>query len=873
MEAGECDAGGNGGGGSSATHLPGSVTDAANQQAASYSDVLHRMREQLELMRDITSTLHTQCVDLSATREDVSGRLAERLMRIESDIAHMKQMIESSQVRVGEAVVCQRTLSKERAKASNSCRRSGVGPRCVGVLTAEPLCERTMSCPFLATKKASVPPREIGKGPEDTTGATHRNMPIAPRSLDQGASHSRGRSSSLPPRVVSPSLHDDASPSGQRSSGGQVRIEDIEVLHQLLVQNHAIACMDASQLPNQSPMTLQDHASVRRALQAAKDALWMGFGSLQNIRYQHDPQLEGNLFHLHKRGSMSTRNDGPAQLLLTPLDHANISSFFSPRDLGHRLLSKGAFSLSYGCCDRFAVDYAKSATRAMWERMPTDVARNMGRGLVNLKTLVVRYPVDAPSWCCEVTYNPLWCSHVWVSIVEGHVEGREAMKKEKRQREASSRGAPTATTNQQASFHGKADKGSLHTIVFEAVPLSECDRATSVSNEYSRLTIRLLNEYSWPPPASSSSSRTPRRRSLPPPTPITLPALTTITGLRPGQANIISDRRWRTPALERAQGSTTQLPPNPRPWDRASLSFIGTSKRLKHIDMETKMGVMVEVLSRVSPPADGQPGGLAALETIATLELEIGLSKSEAAVDKLRGLLVRHKCRSIRSILILINIEKNAVDSRELFAFLSAVDRLQEALGTHTDISILTPYLRDRGLRVGFHLPAIVPATSYRLFTFTFNMIAGQAATVEWRVDASRQEELRSPPQAETDLFHTLRFPSAKKVDVSVDNLGALASRPLPTLSALAALPADAFPAASKLAIVDGRLCEPGGVLAQKMPKIASVTVGPSNSSGAVMAADLLGLLRRAGGGKTLRVDIGGVLGGLGGAGVRWDED
>ncbi|CEM33766.1 unnamed protein product [Vitrella brassicaformis CCMP3155] len=100
--AGERDGGG-AGSGSSATRLPGSATHAANNQAVSDRDLLHRMRAGLDLMRDLADTLQTQCVDLSATRDALSGRLSEGLMRIESQVDDMRRIIDSSQVGAGEA--------------------------------------------------------------------------------------------------------------------------------------------------------------------------------------------------------------------------------------------------------------------------------------------------------------------------------------------------------------------------------------------------------------------------------------------------------------------------------------------------------------------------------------------------------------------------------------------------------------------------------------------------------------------------------------------------------------------------------------------------------------------------------------------------
>ncbi|CEM33760.1 unnamed protein product [Vitrella brassicaformis CCMP3155] len=327
----------------------------------------HRMREQLDLMRDIADTLQTQCVDLSTAQEDVSERLSDRLMRIESDLHHMEQILESSQVGVGGAMAVDEEASEgpDNSKSDKAVRvdggvsedfeqgeskgqqqlQEGVGPLGVGSLTSEALCEATSSGFFL-TKMSSLPPGGIDKGPAEMTEGNHHNTIIAPRALDQSASHSRGRSSSLPPRVVPPSLHDDASPSCQRSSGGQVRIGDFEFLHQLLVQNHAVACMDASQLPN-----------------------------------QHDPQLEGNEFHLHERGSMSTCNEGPAQFRVSSLELAHVMSLLPPWDLGRRLLSKDLSSQSLPRCGRYVIDCSDPAMRSTWERMPSDVARKLGRRL------------------------------------------------------------------------------------------------------------------------------------------------------------------------------------------------------------------------------------------------------------------------------------------------------------------------------------------------------------------------------------------------------------------------------------------------------------------------------------------------------------
>mmetsp|Transcript_42589 Transcript_42589/g.120811 ORF Transcript_42589/g.120811 Transcript_42589/m.120811 type:complete len:352 (+) Transcript_42589:136-1191(+) len=329
--AGAC--GGNAGGGSSATRLPGSATHAANNQAVSDRDLLHRMRAGLDLMRDLADTLQTQCVDLSATRDALSGRLSEGLMRIESQVDDMRRIIDSSQVGAGEATGVEGEESDApdaphsahaavradgssvpsflAATASAVSAAGGWGgasgdlgqggeseglqqlQQGVGGLTSEPLCEWTTSCPFFTTKMTSVLPREVEKGPAEMTEGNHHNKIIAPRALNKSGSHSRGRSSFVSPRVVSPSPHDDTSPSGhhnpdddvqvsvgmpavcrgrssslpppvlprspapssaashQDTPGAQAPVDTFEFLHQMLVQVYAAARMDASQLPNQ----------------------------------------------------------------------------------------------------------------------------------------------------------------------------------------------------------------------------------------------------------------------------------------------------------------------------------------------------------------------------------------------------------------------------------------------------------------------------------------------------------------------------------------------------------------------------------------------------------------------------------------------
>ncbi|CEM38287.1 unnamed protein product [Vitrella brassicaformis CCMP3155] len=579
------------------------------------------------------------------------------------------------------------------------------------------------------------------------------------------------------------SHHDNDQGTEQAAKG----VEFVTMLSQMLVAVQAAPPQLIMDEPLQSL-----YQQLSDALDDAKAAVSRGFSTLQTIRFQHDPRLEGNLFRLVQRGDIPAYNDGPAQYRISPLELSHVMSFSPPWQLGHRLLSKGTMQLSPSSTGRYAIHWADDDAR-MWDRMPHNVARRLGRRLVNLKTLVVRYPSGDPSW-----------SHVaWVSIVEGHVEGREALARRERRQRASSTGEPI--TKQ----HGPTDKGSLHTIIFEG------------------LAAR-------PPARFTHSTYFPDLYTTALPALITIPALTTIVGLHGQQVWDIYVRQWRMPALERLTGD----------WrDRNGClagMFIPTSERLKCLDVCTSMGVMAAVLPTVKRPA--------ALETIGTLEIQLSCGFALAFdLDRLRDLLVRHKCRSIRSIpfVLEIEIDKSTVDSHEM--------------------------------QLHLHLPATVPASPSPLFTNTFSRIASRATTVEWKVDASRPEELvllDIPTRAEMDLFHTLHFPSAHTVEVSVSPLGATAA-PLPTPAVLHNMSADAFPAARRLH-VDGRgAWEVGSLLVTKMPQLDRVAVfSVSSDSSRVTTTDVVAMLRAAGPEKALiEMSITADVDGVGGEELMWGNE
>jgi len=420
-----------------------------------------------------------------------------------------------------------------------------------------------------------------------------------------------------------------------------------------------------------------------------KDSPLVNPGEMQTIRYQYDPRIEGTLFHLHERGNKPPRNDGPAASRLSPLDLGNIISFSQPWDLSQLCLSTDIASQApIHQCAYLAIDWRDASTRAVFQRIPIPVARRLGRRLINLETLVVRYPIG----------SPLWCFDVWVGIVEGHLEGHDALARKdngglrppvtqvamsvrrffvqtalaaiRRIRrlamcphqhnqtdddstrtthaphtatstsqaslpittatsdgwalvgEGQASGSATATANRHPSTDGRAVKSSLHTIVFEAVG----QPSPAASQSRPPATITTATSDGWvlvgrgqdspipyehvasdvPLPAHSRPSRFSSQRPLR----VTIPALTTITGLRSEHAGIMTMRKWRTPALERVTGDFSGVR------DTYEVSFIGTAGRLKHFDVLADPAVIEDVLFRVS--LERRSGRLAALETIGT---------------------------------------------------------------------------------------------------------------------------------------------------------------------------------------------------------------------------------------------------------------
>ncbi|CEM12822.1 unnamed protein product [Vitrella brassicaformis CCMP3155] len=240
--------------------------------------------------------------------------------------------------------------------------------------------------------------------------------------------------------------------------------------------------------------------------------------------------------------------------------------------------------------------------RFFWQRTTIDLVTEWATYLTKLACVVLCYPLGFP----------MWCLHVFVALVEGHVAGRVA---------------------------ANMDGGTLQTITIEeGVRLTDAARRT-VTRTHPAL----------PAPLDA---------------PPTLHALTTIAGLTHHHHGL-AYRGWQMPSLAivRPEGW----------WADRLRRLISSSRSLQHIDgayWGDEWARVFEVIPEA--PAGRQGGPLRNFESIGTILVELD---NPAGIDRLQEALLTRGCRRSLKQLHVRFSARYAI-SRYTLPVLLAVERL-----------------------------------------------------------------------------------------------------------------------------------------------------------------------------------------------------
>ncbi|CEM37007.1 unnamed protein product [Vitrella brassicaformis CCMP3155] len=541
-----------------------------------------------------------------------------------------------------------------------------------------------------------------------------------------------------------------------------------------------------------------------------------------------EPPVNGEFYRLVSRSGRQPEDRGPAQYRLPREAFPHIYGYSPPWDITHIAPNKRILASSPAHYTHFVIDCSDKTTRRLWERVPSNVARKWGEKAVNLSTVTVRYPSDStrgpPTFGCPWRTGTRWCEKAWSMLIEGHATGREAMVRGTRRKAQKDGAQPPAG----------GEEGSLHTITFQPVELTDEERST----------------LHW----DLSQCR---------PSALTLPGLKTLRGVQGAHASHINE--WTLPSLERVEGSVCGV-------------FLRSSHSLMDVDVQpTPPMWLAEVLASVLPPAEGQRGQLAGLRTIGVIQLDFTFDEGEPerSFHRLKRVLVGHRSRSITSIKAAVPVRCGRIHSSHLLPSLRALDDLKASLTPAT--SSTSAICRPPEMKIGLvypsrvkafviSLPLGLPPFPSPLISDAMTRLAALAETIIWDIDTSHLPALDMPTTAEKELMSRMRFQQAASVTVwcKEDVL-------IPMPEALQDLPADSHPAATKLEIDSRRVCEVGVILAAKMPQLGRVELP------AMGERDAAAFLRSIGGGRKLdSVVVGGWRGGLQGVGewgLTWGDE
>ncbi|CEM08042.1 unnamed protein product [Vitrella brassicaformis CCMP3155] len=502
-----------------------------------------------------------------------------------------------------------------------------------------------------------------------------------------------------------------------------------------------------------------------------------------------EPPINGNHYRLVSRSGRQPNNDGPAQDRIARETLLSIYRCIPPWTITRIAPDKRILSAAPPLYSHFDIDCSDLATRRVWERVPSRRARKWGAMARNLKQVTVRYPRGY-----HFGAGDEWCECAWASLIEAHATAREA--NNEKPDKAKGGGAQPPAGDQQG--------GSLHTITFEPVDLSDEE-------------FRALN---WQQ-RRSLMSRLPKT--------VILSGLKTIRGLGRPQCTLIDERQWSMPSLEHVEGY-------------ACGDFIGTSSSLTHLEVRPIRGLL-DVPGRMSPPVVGQRGNLEGLQKIGVIQ---PFRELEMDLDRLKEALARHKIRRIRDIKAdapdvfgtgilvtseLLRLARTLADFKQSLAPAT----LTRTAFTSVPEIVLVSRNWNKTLKLDFPLPPpSAPLPS--LFSNAMKYFASRAKTVIWDTDPAPIEpsEPDNRIELEKELMADLMFNKATTVDVRGGGFAA----------ALGAVSPDTFPAVTHLDIRGG-WDTAASTLAAKMPRLRLVEMTGSGAGGAMAFLRSMGRERR----------------------------
>ncbi|CEM24576.1 unnamed protein product [Vitrella brassicaformis CCMP3155] len=239
---------------------------------------------------------------------------------------------------------------------------------------------------------------------------------------------------------------------------------------------------------------------------------------------------------------------------------------------------------------------------------------------------------------------------------------------------------------------------------------------------------------------------------VPPPS---LDSLTTITGLLRIHRDLAS-RGWPMPSLETVEQEG---------WRADDLgSFISSSRSLQHIsgDLQHVRGHLAgeewaSVFERMPEAAAGQPGPLAGLQSIGTIELR--WFQARAAVDRLQAALASRGCsRSLTEL---------AVVATDLYGFDSRVLPLLQSLNSccRPDARVSFEVRRVHTFDLSLFYNDDFPLNLSPLVMTAVQAAALKAETVKYVISQHDfTHPVDSPSQAAIDIAKTLTFDNAGSV-------------------------------------------------------------------------------------------------------------
>ncbi|CEM11702.1 unnamed protein product [Vitrella brassicaformis CCMP3155] len=371
---------------------------------------------------------------------------------------------------------------------------------------------------------------------------------------------------------------------------------------------------------------------------------------------------------------------------------------------------------------------------------------------------------------CHPPYPPRWGTDVLVSVIE-------------------TTAAPPAQPDAQA------DASRLETIAFEKVQLSEADQPLKWQHP------------TFPPLAE-------------PPT-ISLPSLKAVTGAA-GEHGVLADRGWRVPSLERLEQQR---------WRADQLGrFISSSRSLQHVGGSLSDDGWASVFERMPEAAAGQPGPLARLQSIGTIELR---DNPEAAREAIARLQVALASRGSRRSLTQLSA------AMSFYRFDSSVLPLMQSLESlhKTCCRADAPVVFEGRWVTNFDLSLFysddLPANPSPLFRKAMQAAAQGADWVGYVIsEHNLTDPVDSPSKAAIDVVESLTF--KRVTTVAVRNAMAFVPPPnIPSPRPTIINHLQQFPRIAGLLYIGSHLGgESGRLLAQKMPtELRNVEFGSAVSA------------------------------------------